>query len=45
MPFEIHNKMSKQKLSFKGKDSAEIVGVIFVYFPLFSNDLVIKFVL
>ena len=32
MPFEIHNKMSKQKLSLEGKDSAEVVGAILVYF-------------
>ena len=28
MPFEIHNKMSKQKLVFEKNDSSEFVGMI-----------------
>ena len=32
MPFEIHNKMSKQKLGFEQNDISEVSGVAFGFF-------------
>ena len=41
MPFEIHNKMSKQKLGFEQNDISEVSGDVFGFFGVIIFNIIL----